>query len=121
MTNPLFIIRRDTLCRGGLNVIDTQSLFDRDLTRHVVVAPMATLDLALMRCATIRADVDVLGRQFRSVALTHLGRQFGFYDPVSAAFMIDQTARAEFRNRSSGQERPLLPRLDKRVGSRGKL
>ncbi|MNJ35530.1 hypothetical protein D3C77_302760 [compost metagenome] len=107
LPNSLFIIRGDPLCRGSLNVINAQRLLDWDLTRHVVVTPMATLDLALMGCATVGADVDILGRQFRSVALTHFGRQFGFHDSVGAAFMIDQTPRAEFGNgqeAGSGQE-----------------
>ncbi len=98
LPNALFVIRRDALSRGGLDVIDAQGLLDGDLTRHVVVAPMTQLDLSLMRCATVGADVDILGRQFRSVALPPEVRQGGFHDPVGAALMIDQTARAEFRN-----------------------
>ena len=48
LPNALFIVRRDALSRGGLDVVDAQGLLDGDLTRHVVVAPMAALDLALV-------------------------------------------------------------------------
>src|SRR6516165_9629990 len=80
-------------------VVDTQHVADRMDAAHGRLAYVATFRLvALVRGATLVADIERVGREPAAVFRTDVGRQLGLGNAVGAALVVNQAARPELRN-----------------------
>ena len=95
LANPFLVIGGDTLGRSRFDIVDPERAFDRHCSGHRELAGVTAFDLAIVSPTTVRTDHDVLRRKLLTISGPDFGRQFRLDDPKCAAFMIDETARAE--------------------------
>src|SRR4029077_3879438 len=96
---PILIIGGDPLCGLRLDVFDTQHVADRMDAAHGRLAYVATFRfVALVRGATLVADIERVGCEPAAVFRTDVGRQLGLGNAVGAALVVNQAARPKLRN-----------------------
>src|SRR5271157_563645 len=96
----LLVIRGDPLGRLGLDVVDSQNIADRVCAAHAGAASVTAFQLMLL----VNGSAGVANKErcrgdLPTILGPHTGWKFCPMDAKGTAFVIDQAARAEFRDR----------------------